>query len=139
MSYPAHRFTAGSLQPTEEHLAPEAVLQLTVNGIPYSTTVRTPGNDELLARGILFTEGVVTDPAAPFHFHHILDPEAGATGRLDITLPAMFIRKELEFRRSAMVSASCGMCGLREPEELAMAGPILRVEPHETLALSHIP
>lgn len=109
----------------------EAVLQLRVNGVAYTTTVRTPGADEALARGLLYTEGVLTDDTVRPSFRHVTDPEAGHTGCLEITIPEEALAKDVTGRRSAMVSASCGLCGIREPEEYLLAGlPLVTAPPN---------
>ncbi len=108
----------------------EAVLQLKVNGVAYTTTVRTPGADEFLARGLLFTEGVVTDPDVSPTFRHVVDPDNNHTGCLEIAVPEACLAKDITGRRSSMTSASCGFCGIREPEEIAMTGAtVLPVPP----------
>jgi len=112
--------------PVTDLLPVEAILQLTINGTPYTTTVRTPGADEFLARGLLFTEGVLVDPVITPIYRAIPDPDTGLTGCLDVTVPEACLAKEIAGRRSAMGSASCGLCGTREPEELLMrGGPIV--------------
>ena len=123
------RLTTTSTTPVEDLLPVEAVLQLKVNGAAYTTTVRTPGADEALARGLLYTEGVLVDPAIIPAYHPIPDPDTGLTGCLEITVPEAALAKEVSGRRSAMGSASCGLCGIREPEELLMLGTPIVVSP----------
>jgi len=122
----------------DDQLPVEAVLQLKVNGAAYTTTVRTPGADEYLARGLLFTEGVLVDPAATPTFRAIEDPDSGLTGCLEITVPASQLAKDVNGRRSAMGSASCGLCGLREPEEVALSGAPLVPPPGRRISQATI-
>lgn len=117
----------------------EAVLQLKVNGVAYTTTVRTPGADQALARGLLFTEGVLVDPAIKPVFRTIPDPDSGLTGCLEVTVPQKALAKDITGRRSAMASASCGLCGIREPEELAMDGGPVLSPPADRLSRALIP
>lgn len=123
--------TAQGTAPVKDTLAREGILHLRINGIPYTTTVRTPGEDAWLARGLLFTEETVPDPKAPMEFRPVPDPETGLTGVLEIQIAPDYLAKPLQDRRSAISSASCGLCGLREPQELLMAGaPVLSSEGH---------
>ena len=121
-----------------DHLPVEAVLQIKVNGVAYTITVRTPGADEALARGLLFTEGVLTDPGVCPTFHAIADPDTGLTGCLEIAVPEGALAKDITGRRSSMSSASCGLCGIREPEELALRGAPLVAPPARLLSYATI-
>lgn len=119
----------GTARPVDDCLPVEAILQIKVNGLAYTTTVRTPGADEALARGLLYTEGMLADAEIAPAFRAVEDPDTGLTGCLEITLPEAALAKDIAGRRSAMGSASCGLCGLREPAELALAGTPLVTPP----------
>lgn len=122
----------------EDLLPVEAVLQIKVNGVAYTTTVRTPGADEALARGLLFTEGVLVDATITPAYHAIPDPGTGITGCLEITVPVGSLAKEVAGRRSSMGSASCGLCGIREPEELLMMGLPLVAPPQQRISFETV-
>ena len=117
-TFQAHKLTENRPHPVSDALAVEAVLHVKVNGEPYTTTVRTPGADEALARGLLYTEGVLVDPSIAPDYHHVPEPDSGFTGCLEITVPDAALAKDIRGRRSSMTNASCGLCGLREAEEL---------------------
>jgi len=119
-SFEAQRHSAHLITAVEDSLAVEAVLHVKVNGVAYTTTVRTPGEDEYLVRGLLHTEGVLTALKTPLSYREIKDPETGFTGCLEVSAPVHALAKDIGNRRSAMVSASCGLCGIREPEELRL-------------------
>lgn len=132
------RLATATATPVSDCLPVEAVLQLKVNGVAYTTTVRTPGADEALAKGLLFTEGVLIDPAIVPEFRAITDPDSGLVSCLEITVPEGALAKDITGRRSAMGSASCGLCGIREPEELAMTGGPLIAPPTRHITRSII-
>lgn len=132
---PAFRYSNGDLQPHTEVLAGEAVLQIRVNGTAYTTTVRTPGDDKVLARGILYSEGIVTDPLARCEFTTVVDPESGAPGAIDVQVPEAFIAKAIDDRRTMAATASCGLCGVRDAADLTLHGGPLRVDGDEKLDL----
>ena len=46
--------------PMEDSVAIEEPLEIQVNGHPWVTTMRTPGQDYELALGLLYTEGTVS-------------------------------------------------------------------------------
>lgn len=126
--FPALRYEGGALTSCTDALALEAVLQIRVNGVPYTTTVRTPGKDELLARGLLFSEGLITDPTAQLTFSSIVDPENGLPGALDIQVPEEYLARPIDDRRSLAATASCGLCGVRDAADLKLHGGALCVD-----------
>ena len=99
--------------PTEDLLAVEEPLEIRIVYGPendrrqknISVTMCTPGNDEELAAGFLFTEGIIT------HKDDIMN--CGATGN-NIVIAALrpgisFDPKKIE--RHFYTSSSCGVCG----------------------------
>lgn len=138
-AFPALCHVPGGRQQVSDPLTVEAVLHIKVNGTAYTTTVRTPGDDIELARGLVFTEGVIVDRAAPLAFRVITDHETGLIGCLEITVDPRYLVKDLEGRRTQMVSASCGLCGIRDPRELRMEGPRVTGSQNGKAALAGIP
>jgi FdhD protein len=89
-----------------------------------SITMRTPGNDDELAIGFLFTEGIITSPAQVVSAAHC-GPEAADTGYRNV------IRVELKpdvhvdldrLARHFYTTSSCGVCGKSSLEALRVAG-----------------
>jgi FdhD protein len=104
----------------EDALAVEEPLEIRIgseDGGPVSsfvTTMRTPGNDEELAAGLLFAEGVLEDrsdlrgverPADPR-----IDPELKANVLIATLEPAAFDRAA-KLRRGTVMGSACGVCG----------------------------
>jgi FdhD protein len=52
----------GTLSQKQDVLAVEEPLEISIDGRNISITMRTPGNDEELAAGFLFSEGILRDP-----------------------------------------------------------------------------
>lgn len=138
MTVRAHRAGSGAVQATEEYVAIEAPLHIKLNGVSYTTTMRTPGEDEALARGLLFTEGIVIDRRAALNYRLIDDPETGWPGCVEITVGESHVEKSVEGRRTLFASASCGVCGTREPSDIAVYGPPLRLRESARLDLRRI-
>jgi FdhD protein len=127
------RIEDGVSEPVRDVLPVEAVLQILVNGDAYTTTIRTPGHDLELARGLLHTEGIVSDVDAKFQHTTLPDPETGLVACLDFVIEADAVEKEVSGRRSSLASSSCGFCGTRDPQELEPGGPPLVVSEEERL------
>lgn len=124
-NFSGRRFEDGREKIVSDRLTEEAALQITVNGMAYTTTMRTPGDDEDLVRGLLFSEGIVTDPRAPLSMRAIEDPESGHWACMEVSTPEKYVLKDVERIRSALATSSCGVCGTRELRDLQLEGPPL--------------
>jgi len=98
-----------------DEVAVELPLEIRLNGEPVAVTMRTPGDDEALAAGFLYGEGIVTEP-----------PQVGLTEDLaantvEVTAPGA----ELPSSRRFYTSSSCGVCGKGALEEVAVSAPAI--------------
>lgn len=105
-----------------DRLVVEAPLELRAGGQALLTVMRTPGHDRELARGLLFTEGII---AADEPLARMSEPDglgAGERGNvLETGLPAGV---DAPARAMAM-SAGCGVCGKRAMADLELrAAPV---------------
>jgi FdhD protein len=99
-------------------LAPEEPLEIRLAGRPLTVTMRTPGHDEELAVGLLYTQelvravadvgAIVRDPAQP--------------NRLDVQLSTALDGEE-RWRRYTYASSSCGICGVESLDALILRNP----------------
>lgn len=121
------RYTGGEGESVEDTLAVEAALHVKVNGESYTTTMRTPGDDEALARGLLHTEGIVSDSSARAAYRVVDDPESGEVACLEVTVPEGKVEASVEGRRTTLSASSCGVCGTRDPADIAVYGPPLEI------------
>ena len=98
----AQRITSSGAIPLVDSVAVEEPLVITVNGQPYVTTMRTPGDDINLAKGLLYTDGIIQNSK------QITDMHVTA-GQVDVTLN---IEYDMNVHaRSFILSTSCGVCG----------------------------
>src|SRR3954463_5072584 len=97
----------------EDAVAVEEPLEIRVDGEPIAVTMRTPGEDEELAAGFLFGEGLI-DTA----------PELGPPP--DLAANTIEVRGPLLRRpsaRSFYTTSSCGVCGKGALDEVAVHAP----------------
>jgi FdhD protein len=71
---------------------------------PVSITMRTPGHDDALALGFLFTEGVIQNRLEVLHI-------AQAANTIDITVAASVVLDSQKLERNFYTTSSCGVCG----------------------------
>jgi FdhD protein len=102
-----------------DRVAVEEPLEIRVAGEAIAVTMRTPGDDELLALGFLFGEGLI-DSARP----------AGPGRELEANTVEVegALAREPDRRRFYM-SSSCGVCGKGALEEVAVHAPKLGAGP----------
>ncbi len=102
------RVTEEQLLSGEDWVAVEEPLEIRVGNYPISVTMRTPGHDQELALGFLFTEGIIHGP----------DDIAAVTGPNHQLRNVVRVRlkRGLRFDRSRLkrhfyTTSSCGICG----------------------------
>ena len=104
----------------EDALAVEEPLEIRLRGTgareaaTFAITMRTPGQDEALAAGLLFAEGVLRAPADLLELSRPadprIDPELAANVLVATLSPDAFSRAG-ELRRGTVMGSACGVCG----------------------------
>jgi len=137
--YEATRLLADDIQVAQDVLVSEAPLQITINGVRYVTTMRTPDTHDLeLARGLLFTEGILSEDIQQLTSNEIVDPETGIAACLEIDVDESYVLVEVEGRRNQWSTSSCGVCGTRDAEDIAIYGAPLSARNDAMLEKSSI-
>jgi FdhD protein len=107
---PVERWTSGGPRPDDDWLAEEAPLEILIEHsfkdqrltAAWGITLRTPGQDEELALGLLYSEGRIQDAA------DVEAVEAIADGRVRVALAP---HVDLDLHRARAATAACGFCG----------------------------
>jgi len=94
----------------DDQVAVEEPLEIRVDGRAIAVTMRTPGDDEALAIGFLFGEGLIDGPRAA-------GPPADLAGN---TVEVAGPLAHEPSARSFYTSSSCGICGKGALEEVAV-------------------
>ncbi len=110
VTMPIHKASGEGVFPAQDVLAVEEPLQIRANGRDLAVTMRTPGHDEALAIGFLFTEGILKAR------EDLLAVESGEN-TVDLSLAV-----EVEASRNFYATSSCGVCGKASIESLRAAG-----------------
>jgi FdhD protein len=117
------RVDGATRTPATDRVAAEVALEVRLHGEPFAVVMRTPGEDEALAAGFLFSEGVVTHATDIVAI--AVDTEADVA---DVTLAparAADVPGLLAGRRQVATSSSCGMCGRRSLDLIRVDVPPL--------------
>jgi FdhD protein len=121
------RYREGGRAEAEDTVAVEAPLELRIGGQPLVILMRTPGaprEDEELARGFLFTEGVIADARDLVELsrpERLIGDELGNV--LEARLRPGLTPPPLE--RAFYASSSCGVCGKRSIASLRLRAPAI--------------
>jgi FdhD protein len=130
--FKAKRFEAQESRDRDERVVEESALEVRVNGKPFTVTLRMPGADPELIRGLLFAEGLVEAPDDIVSMN-LLPGKPGATvWAVELRPRDATSQQSLDSKlsnRSLASTSSCGFCGKMawdeaEPEALgAEAAP----------------
>jgi len=111
----------------EDFVAVEEPLQIRLNSSDLAITMRTPGHDDELAAGFMFTEGILHDPA---HIESIdfstsaANPDS-AGNAVTIRLKPGYEPADLAGQeRRFYLTSSCGVCGKASIDAIVSSGCI---------------
>jgi FdhD protein len=107
------RWNDGNAVEVAEDLAPEEPLEIRVRGRAISVTMRTPGNDEELAAGFLFTEGIIRSRTDILEITPCTKelPDGNDNNVLNVLLAPEVNVDFARLTRHVFTSSSCGVCG----------------------------
>jgi FdhD protein len=111
----------GELEYSPDELTIEEPLEIRVGRKPIATTMRTPGHDEELAAGFLFSEGVVRgrDQIASVS-------AVGGENRVVVEFTDGVKLKLNSTKRFGTISSSCGLCGKTSIDAIRQNFPAVR-------------
>jgi FdhD protein len=110
---PVQTVDSGSSISRTDLLAIEEPLQICLNGLPLSITMRTPGADLDLATGFLFTEAIINDVGQILSMtaESAEDSPEDSGDKVTIRLRPDVAIDPARVRRNFYTSSSCGVCG----------------------------
>ncbi|MGB5647225.1 MAG: formate dehydrogenase accessory sulfurtransferase FdhD [Muriicola sp.] len=121
-NYQGEKFDVQGVDPVVDALTVEEALQININGKPFTMSMRTPGADNDLIRGLLHSEAIIT--STQFHPTPILqkENEEGIVTVVDLEIPEAYLGIGYSNSRSLLSVSSCGICGKTELGEKAFEG-----------------
>ena len=103
------RRSGGPPKPVRDFLAVEEPLEIQIDTRPVSVTMRTPGHDEELAAGFLFSEGLITSRTQLASIMPFPRNEAG--NAVNVLLQPEVAIDFGQLTRHVFASSSRGLCG----------------------------
>lgn len=110
----AKKFIDGNASMVHDALTVEEILNISINGEAYTMTMRTPGDEEALVRGILLSENVYNHKEINPIFFITEKNEQDFITKVNIIIPKENIKKGIDTKRNLVSVSSCGMCGKSE-------------------------
>jgi FdhD protein len=135
----ASRVRSGELLRGDDRVVVEEPLEIRLNGRRFTATMRTPGDDELLARGLLFSEGVIRDNDDIEEVKvrtRCRDRSGELVNLVDVTLHDIGQIPTQLWERTLISNASCGLCGKSSIE--ALSARVLPLPPHAAITANQI-
>lgn len=127
----AQRIDGDLLIDTTEILAIEHPLQININNQPFSVTMRTPGADEYLVRGLIHTESLLKEDNTKIEFSSEKEVETGFNKILNATVEESNIARDIQGQRALAATSSCGLCGKVRLEDIESIGCPLTIQTDE--------
>jgi len=125
--YEGLKFCKGKLKEVEDTLTAEASIQIMINKEPWTVTMRTPGDDRELVRGLLHNEDLFKHPNKKLDYEILDRDENGDPLTVNVTIPEGILGKSYINSRNILSVSSCGICGKRELDDLKVEGDPLPV------------
>ncbi len=110
-------YNKGDVKPVSEAIAVERPLEIRLSqsglsSIQLAITMRTPGDDEDLAKGFLFSEGIIDS------LEDIISYSVVNVDIMNVTLRNSINYQISDVKRRLYVSSSCGVCGQKSLRDL---------------------
>ena len=117
--YEGKKFKGGEGSKIIDALTVEEALQININDTPFTVSMRTPGEDENLVRGLLHSEDVIRDSSFIPDINQKKENQKGIVTVVDVHVPEDKLGSGYSNSRSLLSVSSCGICGKTELEDLS--------------------
>jgi len=121
-NYEGKKFETEAANIIVDALTVEEALQININDKAFTVSMRTPGEDASLVRGLLHSEGIIND----LHFNPDIvlkkENEDGIVTIVNVAIPEDKLGEGYSNSRSLLSVSSCGICGKTELGDLAFIG-----------------
>ncbi len=121
-NYEARKFEFDKAKNTVDALTVEEALQININGTAFTVTMRTPGDDVSLVRGLLHAENSINDVTFIPNIVLKKENENGIVTIVDVVVPQDKLGDGYTNKRSLLSVSSCGICGKTELSDLSFIG-----------------
>lgn len=121
-NYEGKKFDSNDIDKIVDALTVEEALQININNKPFTVSMRTPGDDVELVRGLLHAEGVINNIDLIPEVSLKKENEKGIVTIVNVNIPEKELGEGYSNSRSLLSVSSCGICGKTELGDLAFIG-----------------
>lgn len=136
-NYEGKKFDDSAVNKIVDALTIEEALQININNAPFTVSMRTPGDDVSLVRGLLHSEGIINDVNFIPDIVLKKENEVGIVTVVNVTIPKDKLGEGYSNSRSLLSVSSCGICGKTELSDLAFIGKIIDDKDKIDISLIH--
>jgi len=136
-NYEGRKFETEDAHEIVDALTVEEALQININDSPFTISMRTPGEDANLVRGLLHAEGVINDINFSPDIVLKKENEEGIVTIVNVTIPEDKLGEGYSNSRSLLSVSSCGICGKTELSDLAFMGSTIDDKEKIEIGLIH--
>lgn len=138
LAYEAIKYEGSSEIGVSDHLLCEEALQILVNDEVFTMTMRTPGDDLVLAWGLLFTEGIIkADQLQEKDIRICPKKEDSILMQVAVDIDSTLKTGDYLNGRSLLSVSSCGICGRRELDNSFKSEAHLNTKEQVEVAVIH--
>ncbi len=124
-NYEGKKFEQQAIDKIVDALTIEEALQININDKPFTVSMRTPGDDASLVRGLLHSEGIINDTGFVPDVILKKENEKGIVTIVNLSIPKKKLGEGYSNSRSLLSVSSCGICGKTELSDLSFIGKTL--------------
>lgn len=136
-NYEGRKFETNSSNKILDALTIEEALQININDEAFTVSMRTPGEDASLVRGLLHSEGVINDLNFLPDIVLKKENEDGIVTVINVAIPKNKLGEGYSNSRSLLSVSSCGICGKTELGDLAFIGKHIDDDQKIDISLIH--
>jgi len=136
-NYEGRKFEIDSADKTTDSLTIEEALQININDKPFTVSMRTPGEDAALVRGLLHSEDLLEDVNYKPEIILKKENDDGIVTIVNLNIPEEKLGKGYTNSRSLLSVSSCGICGKTELGDLSFIGKTIDDDKKIDISLIH--
>ncbi|MDA7558716.1 formate dehydrogenase accessory sulfurtransferase FdhD [Flavobacteriaceae bacterium] len=134
--YEGKKFNKNNIDKVVDALTIEEALQININDKPFTVSMRTPGNDMALVRGLLHAEGIIKNTSFKSEILIKEENSHGIVTVVNVNIPKSELGEGYSNSRSLLSVSSCGICGKTALSDLAFIGKM--IDDKDKIDITHI-